>query len=183
MKNIVFLLFVLISTLGYTQDSKKFYVGVSYALVGDEELHSNPFSASLEYQIKEWDKFDLKAGLRTFYFNSNVSNNFSDRWGFNPNISLSYSFNDYKFQTYLGLGYYFDSYKVEFFRPDFDQEPISAKFKRNGFTITPGIRYFLLDYLFLDTHLTILNANIKADGFPSVSDNTVFLNIGVGLAF
>jgi hypothetical protein len=183
MKNIVFLLSVIITTLGYAQDTKKNYVGISYVLTGDEVLHSNPFSASLEYQIKEWNQLNLKAGLKVLYFNSNVSNNFSDRWGFNPNVSSSYSFNDNKFQAYFGLGYYFESFKISSFRPDFDQEPISAKIKRTGFTITPGIRYFLMDYLFVDSHLTILNAKIKSDSLPTESDTPVFWNIGVGLAF
>lgn len=174
------LLLVAMSVIG--QEGNKIHFGLYYSLTADEDFHSNPITASIDYPIKQWDIIEFKLGLKALFFNSNVNKNFSDRWGFNPNISGCYEISS-NIRGYLGIGYYFDSFKATNLRLNFEEEEISRSFKRNGLMISPGIRCFIKDYIFLDTHLNILNASVKSSNIPNKNEFNLFWNVGVGVAF
>lgn len=181
MRKIVVILFISIGLTCIAQENNKFQVGLSYSLTNsDEMIFKNPFSGYADYQVKKWENLGINAGLRVFYYNSKEQGNFSDKWGFNPNVSASYHFFDNKLNAYLAVGYYFDSFT---FTPTSDPFFDSSKreLKTKGATITPGLRYFVYSNFFVDANVSLLFAKTKLIE-PDDSNNT-FFNIGIGVAF
>lgn len=189
MKKIITILFISVGFICTAQENHKFQVGLSYALTNSYGIFNNPFSGYASYQVKRWENLDVNAGMRTFYYKSKIRDNFSDIWGFNPNVSTSYSFFNNKLNTYLGVGYYFDSFS---FKPTMSLIPdpsdpafdTSKKvFKTSGVTITPGVKYFVFSNFFIDANLSLLYATTKLKPNYSENSNNTLLNIGVGAAF
>ena len=184
MKKIATFVFIVIYSFSYSQDqvTKKFQLGVSYSLINDDEIFKNPFSGYANYQVAKWNYLRLNAGLRVFYFGSKESNNFSNKLGFNPNISTSYFFDKNKLNGNLGVGYYFDSFETN---PTITGIFVSPKrdIKTNGITITPGLKYFFHPNIFIDANATFLIANTKDDFYKDTSGNNSFINLGFGVAF
>ncbi|HCQ12052.1 MAG TPA: hypothetical protein DIU01_02055 [Flavobacterium sp.] len=172
-----------ISTIyGQEESIKKIQLGISYSLTNQNEVYKNPFNGYVNYQLKKWDQLDLNGGLRVFYFGSKESANFSNKWGVNPNIGISHYFKDDKFNTYLNLGYYFDTFE---FKPTTTGSFTTPKreLKTNGFTIAPGLKYIVQSNVYVDANLTLLIAKEKDNiGSWNSSNNTLF-NIGIGVAF
>lgn len=182
-KIFISILFMSISTIyGQEVSTKKIQLGVSYSLTNENEVYKNPFNVYANYQLVKWDKLDLSSGLRVFYFGSKESANFSNKWGLNPNIGISHYFNENKISTYFNLGYYFDTFK---FKPTTTGSFITPKqeLKTNGFTISPGLKYFVQSNVYVDANLTLLIAKEKDDSGNTNSSNTTLLNIGIGFAF
>lgn len=184
MKKALTILFICSFSLIYSQDqaSKKFQLGVSYSLTNDDEIFKNPFSGYANYQVKKWNNLSLNAGLRVFYFGSKESANFSNKLGFNPNISTSYFFDKNKLIGNLGVGYYFDSFE---FNPTITGGFVSPKrdIKTNGITITSGLKYFFYPNIFIDANATFLMAKTKDDFYKDITRNNTFINLGLGVAF
>jgi len=159
MKKALTILFICVSCFGYSQDqtNQKFQVGFSYSLTNDNEIYKNPFSGYAAYQIKRWDAIDVNVGFRAFYIGSTASDNFPNKFGLNPNVIGSYFFGKNKFNTYLAVGYYYDS---STFTPDDAILFIGEErdIKTNGVTLTPGIKYFVFSTLFVDANLSLLFA-------------------------
>jgi hypothetical protein len=184
MKKIITILFISIGFICTAQENHKFQVGLSYSLTSSDEIYNNPFSGYASYQLKRWEKLDINAGLRVFYYNSNEQNNFSDIWGFNPNVSTSYHFLNNKLNTYLAVGYYFDSFTftpTPIDLPTFDNS--KREYKTTGVTITPGVKYFVFSNFFIDANLSLLYAKSKSKSMNTDNSNNTFFNIGIGVAF
>jgi hypothetical protein len=184
MKNVIIAFILMFSVLSFAQDNsnKKFQFGISYSLTNNDNLYNNPISIYANYQVKKWDEVDISAGLKSYYLSSKNSTNFSNKLGFNPNVSASYSFLQDKMNSYFGLGYYFDNTT---FKPTPTGLFTSQKqsIKTSGFTIAPGLKYFVHPNIFVDTNLTIILAKTKYESGTSESNNNTFFNIGVGVAF
>lgn len=184
MRKAITLVFVVLCSICYGQDqsNQKFQVGLSYSLTNDSEIYKNPFNGYAAYQIKRWDAIDVNVGLRTFYFGSSESDVFTNKLGFNPYLSGSYSFGKNKFNTYLAVGYYYDS---STFTPVDDPFFTGEEWdiKTNGVTVTPGIKYFIFSNIFIDANLSLLFAKSKYENVSTETENNTFLNLGVGIAF
>ena len=185
MKNILIISFLLSIFSGFAQEQKgkKFLLGVNYSLTYDNDLHNRPLSASLNYKIKQWENIDLEVGFRTMYFKSKIPQNFSDKWAFNPTIGSSYSFSNKKLNVFLSGGYYFDSYTFEVEEILSIENQYSGDLKTNGFTIAPGLRYFISPSFFLESNVILVSAKTKNISDLSESNTSVFFNLGVGVAF
>lgn len=184
MKKVTAFILFMICFGAYSQDdtSKKILIGISYSLTNnDSYIFSNPFSGYVNYQVKKWDNLDLNVGIRAFYFSSNEKETFSNRLGFNPNVSSAYHFKNSKLLSYLAVGYYFDSFEFKPISNGIMGTP-NRDVKSNGVTIAPGLKYFIQENIFLDTNLTLLFSTTKDASFYTESSNT-FLNIGIGVAF
>ncbi|UPQ80322.1 outer membrane beta-barrel protein [Flavobacterium azooxidireducens] len=184
MKKAVTILILFISFLPHAQaqEAKKVQVGFNYSFTDDDDLYNKPFSGYVNYQIKAWEDIGLHAGFRAFYYYPKIKDNFTDKWGFNPNISASYSFFEKKMQASLAVGYYFDSFTFKPTTDGFITSP-NRDIKTNGFTISPGIKYFVTKTFFIESNLTILNVKNKSQFVYPESSDFVFFNIGVGVAF
>lgn len=184
MKNVTIALLLMLSVLSFAQDSsnKKFQVGVSYSLTSEDELFRNPFSGYVNYQITKWDKLNLNAGLRFFYYGSKESDYLSNKLGFNPNASISHFFAKKKLNANFALGYYFDSFETD---ATIIGNVISPKrdIKTNGISISPGLKYFIHPKIFIDANATFLLAKTKDDFYKDTSGNNTFINLGLGVAF
>ncbi len=184
MKNVTIAFILMVSVLSFAQDqsNKKFQFGVSYSLTNDDEIFKNPFSGYANYQVKKWNNLSLNAGLRVFYFGSKESANFSNKLGFNPNISTSYFFDKNKLIGNFGVGYYFDSFTST---PTITGIIVSPKrdIKTNGITITPGLKYFFHPNIFIDANATFLMAKTKDNFYKDITRNNTFINLGLGVAF
>lgn len=172
------------SVLSFAQDNsnKKFLYGISYSLTSDDNIYNKPLSFYVNYQLKQWGNLDISAGLKSYYFSSKNSTNFSNKLGFNPNVSGSYYFLQDKINTYFGLGYYFDSTTFKPTPTGLFTSP-NQSIKTSGFTIAPGLKYFVHPNIFVDTNLTIILAKTKYESRTSESNNNTFFNIGAGVAF
>lgn len=187
MKTTHTLALLFLATLATAQNGtiKKFHVGISYAVTSSDENYSNPLSVDASYLLKKYNNWSLYAGMRVFYLNSKRPENFTDRWGLNPNIGTSYVFDNSKFQVNLAVGYYYDQ---STFTPT--PLPVSApsittgplKLETNGITISPGLAYFITDSFYIHSDLTLLYTPEENSRNNRSSSNT-FLNIGVGVAF
>ena len=175
---------LLLTSLICVQDKKntKFDLGLSYSLSGKKAFHDSPISFYGNYQIKKWAKFSIFAGLRILYASSIESNNFTTKWAFNPNATVSYTIIE-KPYGYAGLGYYFDSFT---FKPtSFNSTENPDRYiSTQGIAITPGLKYFIVPQFFFDTNLTFVFARSKDELInSSVQNNNTFFNIGKGVAF
>jgi len=184
MKNVIVALILMFSVLGFAQDklNKKFQLGISYSLTNNDNRYNNPFSFYANYQLKKWDKLDINVGLKSFYFSSKNSTNFSNKLGFNPNVSAAYYFLQDKMNTYFGLGYYFDNVTFKPTPAGLFTSP-NQSIKTTGITIAPGLKYFVHPNIFIDTNLTIILAKTKYESGTSESNNNAYFNIGAGVAF
>lgn len=184
MKKITTLVFLVLYSICYGQDQtvKKFQLGLSYSLTNEDEIFNNPFSGYANYQIRQWDNLDINAGLKVYYFSSKESANFSNKLGFNPNISSSYYFANNKLNANVAIGYYFDSFKST---PTITGIIVSPErdIKTNGITLTPGIKYFFHPNIFIDANATFLMAKTKDDFYKDTTGNNTFINLGLGVAF
>jgi hypothetical protein len=190
MKNVIIAFILMFSVLSFAQDksNKKILIGISYSLTNNDIRYNNPLSFYATYQIKQWGKLDISAGLKSFYSSAKNSTdnrpaNFSNKLGFNPNVSASYYFLQDKMNTYFSLGYYFDN-------STFKPTPTGGLFtspdqsiKTSGFSIAPGLKYFVHPNIFIDTNLTLILAKTKYELGGSESSNNTFFNIGLGIAF
>lgn len=174
----------LASSYSQAQEKEKFQLGVSYSLTGDEEFFKTPISGNAQLQLKKWDKLDVSVGGRVFQFASKEKKYFDNRWGYNPYLSASHHFANTKFSGYCALGYYFDKsvYKQQPFGNIIINIP-DQLIKTKGITLTPGIKYFVDTNFFIDTNLSLLMATTKYQSGVSESNTTLYLNIGVGVAF
>jgi hypothetical protein len=163
-------------------DVKKLQLGAGYSLTHDHEMSNNPFSGYVDYQVKEWGALGVYAGVRVFYFDSKIEDNFSDVVGWNPYVRGSYAFSENAFQAYFSIGYYRDSSEFTS-TPVFPLPTRTEKLHSNGVTFTPGIRYFVIPNFFVDSNVTILQSQSDSGVTASGSNNQVFFNIGVGVAF
>jgi hypothetical protein len=184
MKNVTIAFILMVSVLSFAQDksNKKFQFGVSYSLINDDGIFKKPFSGYANYQVKKWNNLDLNAGVRVFYFGSKESANFSNKLGFNPNIVTSFYFLKDKMNTYLGLGYYFDTTTFKPTPTILFTSP-NQSINTSGFTITPGLKYFIIPNIFIDANLTFILSRTKYELGTSESNNDMFINIGAGIAF
>ncbi len=185
MKKMITLIVALFSlyAAAQTKEAKKLELTLSYSLSNDDNFYKNPWSALVTYQLKHWESIALNVGFRTFIFSSE-SKNFSTKFGFNPNVGISYAIPNSKFHTYLLGGYYFDNYK-------FTPTPLGGAIGNspdrtlttNGVTITPAVKCFVTQTLFIDMNLTLLFSKTKDDFGTSQTNNNTFFNIGLGVAF
>jgi len=184
MRKLVTLMFVVLYSFCYSQEesAKKFQLGVSYSFTNDDNLYNKPLSFYANYQLKKIDKIEFRAELKSYYFNSKNSTNFSNKLGFNPNLSASYYFLNDKMSGYFGLGYYFDSTTFKPTPTGFFTSP-NQTIKTNGLTFAPGLKYFVHPNIFIDTNVTFLLAKTKFESGTSDSNNNTFFNIGVGSSF
>ncbi|WP_396178412.1 outer membrane beta-barrel protein [Flavobacterium sp.] len=185
MKNLLMtaMLFTSISVFAQDESTKKIHAGLGYALTNNNsELFNNPLHAFGIYRIKKWDNVDLNVGLRVFYYNSNETDFYANKWGFNPNFNLAYNFKNTKLSSYASVGYYFDSFKSNATINNLVITP-ERNVTSNGVTFTPGLKYFVYKNLFLDTNLTIISAKTEDVFFKSDSSTNTFFNLGLGVAF
>lgn len=184
MKNVIIAFMLMFSVLSFAQDksTKKFQFGIAYSLTNDDNIYKNPISFYVNYQLKQWGKLDINTGLKSYYFSSKNSTNFSNKLGFNPNVSASYYFLQDKMNTYFGLGYYFDNTTFKPTPTGLFTSP-NQSIKTSGFTIAPGLKYFVHPNIFVDTNLTIILAKTKYELGSFESNNNTFFNIGAGVAF
>lgn len=184
MKKIATFVFIILYSLSYSQQktTKKFQFGVSYSLTNDDVIFKNPFSGFANYQVKQLDNLDISAGLKVYYFSSKESANFSNKLGFNPNISSSYYFAKNKLNANVAIGYYFDSFTST---PTIIGIIVSPErdIKTNGITLAPGIKYFFHPNIFIDANATFLMAKTKDDFYKDTTGNNTFINLGFGFAF
>ncbi|MFN3640889.1 MAG: outer membrane beta-barrel protein [Flavobacterium sp.] len=180
MKKIITILFISVGFICTAQENHKFQVGLSYALTNSNDIYNTPFSGYAGYQVNRWENLDVNAGMRAFYYKSKMRDNFSNRWGFNPNVSTSYHFLNNKLNTYLAVGYYFDYFTFRT-TPDPFFDPLKIEYKTTGVTITPGVKYFVFSNFFIDANLSLLYA--KSKSMNTDNSNNTFLNIGIGVAF
>lgn len=184
MKKITTLVFIVLCSICYGQEKtvKKFQLGVSYSLTNEDEIFKNSFSGFANYQVKQWDNVDINAGLKVYYFSSKESANFSNKLGFNPNISSSYYFAKNKLNANVAIGYYFDSFTST---PTITGIIVSPErdIKTNGITLAPGIKYFFHPNIFIDANATFLVAKTKDDFYKDTTGNNAFINLGFGFAF
>lgn len=170
-------------SFGQYKSEMKFQLGLSYSLTSDDNsFFSNPISFYGNYQLRKWDKLDLNVGMKSFYFSSEESNYTSSKWGFNPNLSASYYFSKDKFNTYFGVGYYFDSFETT---PTIIGLNVNPKrdIKTNGIIIVPGLKYFIHQNIFFDLNCSFLFARTSDDYYKTAMGNNTFLNLGVGTRF
>lgn len=184
MKKATIIFALMFSILSFAQDksNRKFQFGISYSFTNEDNLYSKPFSFYANYQVKKLNKIEFRGELKSYYLSSKNSTNFSNKLGFNPNVSASYYFLQDKMNTYFGLGYYFDNTT---FKPTptglFTSQ--NQSIKTSGFTIAPGLKYFVHPNIFIDTNVTFLLAKTKFESGKSDSNNNTFFNIGVGTTF
>ncbi|MGV1011809.1 MAG: hypothetical protein ACOYBS_05115 [Flavobacterium sp.] len=184
MKNVIIAFILMFSVLSFAQDNsnKKFQFGIAYSLTSDAIMYKNPFSFYADYQLKKWNDVSISTGLKSFYYSSKNSTNFSNKLGFNPNVSASYYFLQEKMNTYFGLGYYFDNATFKPTQLGLFTSP-NQSIKTSGFTIASGLKYFVHPNIFIDTNLTIILAKTKYESGTSESNNNAYFNIGAGVAF
>lgn len=188
MKKLFLTTILLLALNSYSQDksSKNFEAGLAYSLTEGNVVFSNPITGYLNYNLKTWDKATVAFGLRAMYFSSKLSENYSGKLAINPSIIGSYALYRDKLHSYLGLGYYYDSYTFKptllpgFFDPA--RVNINQNIVTTGFTITPGIKYFLHPNFFLDTHLNLVLSGNNSSSSVSAG-NASYFNVGVGVAF
>lgn len=177
------MLFASISAFAQGESTKKIQAGIGYALTNtNSELFNNPLNVYGNYRIKKWNDLDLNVGLRLFHYNSNESDFYANKWGFNPNFNLTYNFKNTKLSSYASVGYYFDSFKSDATINGIVISP-ERNVSSNGVTFTPGLKYFVYKNLFLDTNLTIIAAKTDDVYFKSDSSTNTFFNLGLGVAF
>jgi hypothetical protein len=185
MKKIIFISLLLCAAYSYSQNesNKKIQLGLSYSLTKKDFIYNNPLSVYANYQLKKWDKLGVNAGIGVFYYISKESKNFTNKFGFNPNVSVSYDLIENKLLSYVAAGYYYDSYV---FKPSLIAlyTSPSRDYKTSGVTITPGLKYFVHPNIFIDANASLLFANTKDElaGSSESSDKTLF-SIGLGVAF
>lgn len=188
-KIVLSLLFIGLIATAQQTNSKKFEIAASYALVNanDHTIFRNPISLSASYTLKNWDNLSVQAGVQSFYFSSKQRKNFTEKWGFNPNIKATYAIENTPLKPYFGLGYYFDSYTFKLDNllniDPFDPTIIptrSEKQKTQGLSITPGIKCFLGNTFFVDAHLMLV---FKKDEMSNENYTQKLFNLGVGVAF
>jgi hypothetical protein len=106
---------------------------------------------------------------------------------FNPNIKAAYTIENTPLKPYFGIGYYFDYYtfkldnlsNVDPFNPAII--PVrSEKQKTKNLSVTLGIKCFLGNTFFVDSHLMLL---FKKDEISNENYTQKLLNLGVGVAF
>ena len=167
--------------LGQAQDqpTKKFQFGVSYAALLEEQNYKNPFSAYANYQIKKWDNIDLSAGFRTFYFRTDDKQFLSNKWGYNPNVVGSIYVLKNQFNFYAGIGYYTELSTIRI-TDVFARETRDVKFTSDGFSLNPGVKFFVHPNIFFDANWLILR--LKTEGSPNYGSSN-YLNLGLGVAF
>jgi len=184
MKKLVIVFALMFSVLSFSQDksNKKFQFGISYSLTNDDNLYNKPLSFYANYQVKKLDNIEFRVELKSYYFSSKNSSNFTNKLGFNPNVSASYYFLNDKMSAYFGLGYYFDSATFKPTPTGLFTSP-NQTIKNNGVTFTPGLKYFVHPNIFIDANVTFLLAKTKFESGTSNSNNYTFFNIGVGATF
>lgn len=184
MKKVIIVLMFLVSIMSYAQDktNKKFQVGISYSLTNNDAFYNHPISFYANYRLKKWDKVDVSAGLKSYYFRSNISPNFSNKLGFNPNFSASYHIIKDKLNTYFGFGYYFDQATFKPTPTGYFSSP-NQSIKTSGVTIVPGLKYFVHPNIFIDSNLTFLITKTKYESSDSKSNTNIYFNVGIGVAF
>lgn len=183
MRNVIIAL-LLINYLGYSQNdsNKKIQIGVSYSLTNEEALFNNPFSLYGNYKLKQWDNLDVNVGLRTFYYTTKESSFLSNKWGFNPNVSSSYTFKNTKLNSYFALGYYYDSFETEATIIGTVVNP-KRDIKTNGMSLTPGLKYFVHSNIFIDADVTFLFTKVKDEYYKTETGTSTLFNVGIGVAF
>jgi hypothetical protein len=184
MKKLVIVFALMFSVLSFAQDksNKKFQFGISYSLTNDDNLYNKPLSFYANYQVKKLDKIEFRGELKSYYFSSKNSSNFTNKLGFNPNVSASYYFLNDKMSGYFGLGYYFDSGTFKPTPTGLFTSP-NQTIKTSGVTFAPGLKYFVHPNIFIDTNVTFLFAKTKFESGTSNTNNNTFFNIGVGATF
>ncbi|WP_396188421.1 hypothetical protein [Flavobacterium sp.] len=184
MKKVTIIFALMFSILSFAQDksNRKFQFGISYSFTNDDNLYNKPLSFYVNYQLKKIDKIEFRAELKSYYFSSKNSTNFTNKLGFNPNVTTSYYFLNGKMSGYFGLGYYFDSSTFKPTSTGFFTSP-NQTIKTNGLTFAPGLKYFVHPNIFIDTNVTFLLAKTKFESGTSDSNNNTFFNIGVGASF
>ena len=189
MKKIFLTTILLLGLNSYSQDksNKNFEAGLAYSLTEGNVVFSNPITGYLNYNLKTWDKATVAFGLRAMYFSSKLSENYSGKLAINPSIIGSYALYQDKLHSYLGLGYYYDSYT---FKPTILNATFGGSLAQttkinvstSGFTITPGVKYFLYPNFFVDTHLNLVLSGNNSSSSVSAG-NASYFNVGVGVAF
>ncbi len=184
MKKMIPFCMVLCSLLGYGQTDKSPIVraGFGYSLTDNDGIYRSPWSVYADYRVMKWDQLSLAAGFRMFYFSSEVPDNFPNHFGYNPYVNGSYALESTKIQANLGLGYYFHSYEFTPTQSGVFNNP-KRTIRTNGFTVTPGLQYFVYRTFFLDANATFLIATTKDDYAKDSSANQTFIQLGLGLVF
>ena len=75
--------------------------------------------------------------------------------------------------TYFSLGYYFDNSTFKPTPSGLFTSP-EQSIKTSGFTIAPGLKYFVHPNIFIDTNLTLILAKTKYELGGSESSNNTF---------
>lgn len=184
MKNVIIAFILMFTVLSFAQDksNRKFQFGISYSFTNEDNLYNQPLSFYANYQVKKLNKIEFRGELKSYYFSSKNCTNFTNKLGFNPNVSASYYFLQDKMNTYFGLGYYFDNATFIPTPTGLFTSP-NQTIKTSGVTFAPGLKYFVHQNIFIDANVTFLLAKTKFESGTSDSNNNTFFNIGVGTTF
>lgn len=196
MKKIAFGLLVLLSNLSMAQENTdvkketKFQVGIHYVgNLRNENIISDGFNGvvgiSGNYAVYQDEIISVFGGLNIDYLQSRdffLQNNILI-W--NPNVSIEMDAFKGKLRPFFGLGYAFFSTDFEYETASFDpSDPAfmtrTTKFKFNGLTINPGLKYHVSDLLFIEGSYKYFPVNSNdVDG----TANTHFIYLGLGFKF
>lgn len=196
MKNIAFLLLLLLSNLLLAQENKnvkketKFQVGVHYVgNLRNENIISDGFNGvvgiSANYAVYQDKMISVFGGLNIDYLQTRDYFLQNDILIWNPNVSIEIDAFKGKLKPFFGLGYAFFSNDFEFENASFDpSDPAfmsrTTKLNFNGFTINPGLKYHLSDLFFIEGSYKYFPINSSdIDG----TANAHFLNLGLGFKF
>jgi opacity protein-like surface antigen len=196
MKNIAFVLLLLLSNILIAQENKnvkkdtKFQVGVHYVgNLRNENIISDGFNGvvgiSANYSVYQDEMISIFGGLNIDYLQTRDYFLQNDILIWNPNASIEIDAFEGNLKPFIGLGYAFFSNDFKFENASFDpSDPAfisrTTKLNFNGFTINPGLKYHVSDLLFIEGSYKYFPVNSKdIDG----SSNTHFLNLGLGFKF
>ncbi len=196
MKKIVFGLLVLLSNLSLAQENTdvkketKFQIGIHYVgNLRNENIISDGFNGvvgiSGNYAVYQDEMISVFGGLNIDYLQTRDYFLQNDIFIWNPNASIEIDAFKGKLRPFLGLGYAFFSTDFEYETASFDpSDPAfmtrTTKFKFNGLTINPGLKYHVSDLLFIEGSYKYFPVNSNdIDGTANVH----FINLGLGFKF
>lgn len=193
MKKIAFGLLLLLSSLSMAQENQdvkkesKFQVGVHYVgNLRNENIISDGFNGvvgiSGNYAVYQDETISVFGGLTIDYLQSRDYFLPNDILIWNPNIGIEVDAFRGKLKPFIGVGYAFFSNKIKYVTGILDpMDPAltvrEKKLNFNGFTINPGLKYHVSDFLFIEGSYKYFPIN--SDDIDGTA-NTHFINLGVG---
>lgn len=184
MKKITPIVFYFICVFINAQDfaTNKFQVGVSYALNAKEGIFKNPYTLNVQYQFKNWEKINAEMGLRTFFYQTTNKEFYPNKFGLNPNLSISKNYIKNKLNLSFALGYYLDFFKSESTIIGMDISP-ERNVYTSGATLSPAIKYLFFKSFYLEANYIFILASTNDVYYKNIVGNNYIFNTGIGITF